>query len=126
MQLPVNVSLCHSQLTNDFLADYFLLVLLILSAYGTEMIRSAIDRDAEYHHFESQTKAIAFHCGIDAQDIRILYVADGGSMKVLRHFVAVDRASKSVVLALRGTLSISGALIDMQGMDCKYLLWLRS
>lgn len=105
------------------LAHYFLLVLSILSAYGTEMIRSAIDREAEYHHLETQTNAIAFHCGIQAQDIRILYVEDGGSMKVLRHFVAVDRETKSVVLALRGTLSISGALIDMQGMDCKSLMW---
>eukprot|EP00957_Ditylum_brightwellii_P135729 10350175-Ditylum_brightwellii.AAC.1 len=41
-------------------------------------------------------------------------------MKVLRHFVAIDRESKSIIIALRGTLSISGALIDMQGMSCKY------
>lgn len=91
------------------------------TAYGTEMIRSALDRDAESHHMENQTKAIAFHCDIPAEDIKIMYVGEGGDMKVLRHFVAIDRTTKSVVLALRGTLSISGALVDMQGMDCDYL-----
>jgi hypothetical protein len=93
------------------------------AAYGTEMIRSALDDEAGYQHIEDQTKAIAFHCGVDAQDIRILYVEDGGDMKVLRHFVAIDRKTRSVVLAFRGTLSISGALIDMQGMDCKSCLY---
>lgn len=83
------------------------------------MIRSALDKDAESHHMEDQTKAIAFHCEIPPQDVKIMYVDDGGDMKVLRHFVAIDHETKSVVLALRGTLSISGALVDMQGMDCE-------
>jgi hypothetical protein len=99
------------------------------AAYGTEMIRCALDDEAGYQHLEDQTKAIAFHCGVDAQDIRILYVEDGGDMKVLRHFVAIDRETRSVVLALRGTLSISGVLIDMQGMDGKYgivVFWCRT
>jgi len=84
------------------------------------MIRSALDRDAESHHLENQTKAIAFHCNILPEHVQILYVDDGGDMKVLRHYVAIDHETKSVVLALRGTLSISGALVDMQGMDVNY------
>jgi hypothetical protein len=99
------------------------------AAYGTEMIRSALDDEAGYQHLHDQTKAISFHCGVAAQDIRILHVKDGGDMKVLRHFVAIDRKTRSVVLALRGTLSISGALIDMQGMDCKscvVVFWCRT
>lgn len=97
-----------------------LTIIALSSAYGTDMIRSALDRDAESHHLESQVNSIAFHCDIPADDIKIMYVGEGGDMKVLRHFVAIDRKSKSVVLALRGTLSISGALVDMQGFDCDY------
>lgn len=91
------------------------------AAYGTEMIRSALDRAASREQLENQLNAIAFHCNVPAEDIPILCVNDGGDMKVLRHFVAIDHAAKQVVLALRGTLSISGALVDMQGMDCKSL-----
>jgi len=82
------------------------------------MILSSLDREAGASELENPLEAIAFHCNVDATDIRILDVNDGGDMKVLRHFVAIDRETRSVVLALRGTLSISGALIDMKGMDC--------
>lgn len=50
------------------------------------MIRSALDRDAESHHLENQTKAIAFHCNILPEHVQILYVDDGGDTKVLRHY----------------------------------------
>jgi hypothetical protein len=99
------------------------------AAYGTGMIRSALDDEASYQDLKEKKKAIAFHCGVDAQDIRILHGKDGDDMKVLRHFVAIDRKTKSVVLALRGTLSISGGLIDMQAMDCKsgvVVFWCRT
>jgi hypothetical protein len=85
------------------------------------MIRSALDREAHPHELENQMKAIAFHCNVVPQDIRVLEVNDGGDTHVLRHFVAIDREISSVVLAIRGTLSVSGALVDMQGMDCKYM-----
>jgi hypothetical protein len=99
------------------------------SAYGTEMIRSALDREVSVHEFLGHDdnyqvhKAIAFHSGIsDVNDIRILEVNDGGDMHLLRHFVAIDRTSKSVVLAIRGTLSVSGALVDMTAMDGTFFL----
>jgi len=81
------------------------------------MIRSALDCDADAEELGTQMEAIAFHCNVQPADIRILDVDDGGDMRVLRHFVAIDRKTCSVVLALRGTLSISGALVDMKGMD---------
>lgn len=84
------------------------------------MILSALDRDASHEAMETQVDSIAFHCGINADDVRIVSVDDGGDMKVLRHFVAVDHVSKSVVLSLRGTLSISGAIVDIQAMDGMY------
>jgi hypothetical protein len=93
----------------------------VCAAYGTEMIRSALDQEAHPHQFENQMKAIAFHCNVEPEDIRILAVDYGGDMNMLRHFVAIDRTTQSVVLALRGTLSVSGALVDMQAMDCKSL-----
>jgi hypothetical protein len=82
------------------------------------MIRSALDREADPWELENHKKAISFHCNVTADDIRILAVRDGGDMHMLRHFVAIDRATRSVVLALRGTLSVSGALVDMTAMDC--------
>jgi Lipase (class 3) len=91
-----------------------------LIAYGTEMIRSALDRETHPHELENQAKAIAFHCDVAPADIRILSVDDGGDVNVLRHFVAIDRQTSSVVLAIRGTLSISGALVDMKGFDGEF------
>jgi hypothetical protein len=86
------------------------------------MIRSALDREAHPHELENQLKAIAFHCNVVPQDIRVLEVNDGGDNHVLRHFVAIERETSSVVLAIRGTLSVSGALVDMQAMDCKSII----
>lgn len=86
------------------------------------MIRSALDREAHPHELENQVKSIAFHCGVKPDDMRILAVNDGGDMHLLRHFVAVDHQTKSVILALRGTLSVSGALVDATAMDCKYFI----
>lgn len=81
------------------------------------MIRSALDREAQHDDIDDPIKAIAFHCDILPADIKIVDVDDGADVKILRHFVAVDEKSKSVILALRGTLSISGAFVDMQAMD---------
>jgi hypothetical protein len=87
------------------------------AAYGVEMVRSAIDREANYEHVNSERKAIAFHCNIPTEDVKYIYIQPGDEMHTMRHFIAVDEKTKSVVLAIRGTLSISGALADMQAMD---------
>jgi hypothetical protein len=90
------------------------------SAYGVEMIKSAIDAEVSVVDLESERQAISFHCNIGPDDVKLLKIKDGGDMMTLRHYVAVDHKHTSVVLALRGTLGISGALIDMQAMDCSY------
>lgn len=90
------------------------------AAYGVEMIHSAMDRAANHSQLDSDRKAIAFHCLIDDQDVEYIFIDAGGSLTVLRHFIAVDHASKSIVLAIRGTLSISGALVDMQAMNVEF------
>ena len=86
------------------------------AAYGVEMIKSAIDIEVDPEQLKSYKDAIATHTGIEPEDVRYLYSKDDGDKHVLHHFAAVDKKTKSIVLALRGTLSLSGAIIDVQGM----------
>ena len=90
------------------------------AAYGTEMVMSAMDVAANVSDLETERQAIAFHTDIPQDNIRLLKEESTVSSMSLRHFVAVDHRHKAIVLALRGTLSISGALIDMQAMDYPY------
>ena len=91
------------------------------AAYGTEMIRSALDRETDseqiLHELES---AMAFHCQISEEDILLLYTNTDPDIHTLHHFLAVDHKVKSIVLALRGTLSLSGAIVDVKGMAIDY------
>jgi hypothetical protein len=57
---------------------------------------------------------ISQHTGIPEDDIT-MFVRPGGDMNILRHFVAVDREKKAVVLCIRGTFSVSGTIIDIDG-----------
>jgi hypothetical protein len=59
-------------------------------------------------------KKICEHIGLKEDDIIAMFVKPGGNMFVLRHFLAVDTDRKAVVLAIRGTFSVSGVLIDTQ------------
>jgi hypothetical protein len=59
-------------------------------------------------------KNIAKHTGLREHDIIAMFVKPGGSMFVLRHFLAVDTKQKAIVLAIRGTFSVTGILIDTQ------------
>ena len=90
------------------------------TAYGTEMIRSAIDREVGMEELQTAQQAISVHTGVAVDDIKVLYAETNNDRHVLHHFVAVDHATKSIVLALRGTLSLSGAIVDMQGMAADY------
>jgi len=47
-----------------------------------------------------------------------LYV--GGSTELLRHFVAVDSKKKAVVLAIRGTFTVSGLVTDLDGTTVEF------
>jgi hypothetical protein len=57
---------------------------------------------------------ISEHIGIQKDDIIAMFVKPGGNMLVLRHFLAVDKDKRAIVLAIRGTFSVSGILIDIQ------------
>jgi hypothetical protein len=84
------------------------------------MIRSAIDREVSMEELQTAQQAISVHTGVAVEDIKLLYAESNNDRHVLHHFVAVDHATKSIVLALRGTLSLSGAIVDMQGMAVDY------
>lgn len=92
------------------------------AAYGTGMIQASLESsdNVSAKQLETVKSAIAKHVGIKKSDIREMCVTEGGNVKLLRHFVAVDRKSHNVVLAIRGTLSVSGALIDLQADDGTY------
>jgi hypothetical protein len=95
------------------------------------MIRSAVDRDVDSPDvFESHKDSIAFHAlNTDTGEVAFVYSDDAKSFDkhVLHHFAAVNHTRKAVILAIRGTLSLSGAIIDIQGMAGKtmYGLWMR-
>jgi len=59
---------------------------------------------------------VSQHVGIPEKDM-IMFVKPGGSLKCLRHFIAVDHEKKEVVLALRGTYSISELLVDVSAVN---------
>jgi hypothetical protein len=92
------------------------------AAYGTEMIKSAIDVEVDPAELQSHKQAIAIHTGVEEDDIKYIYAKDDHDHHVLHHFAAVDRKSRNIVLALRGTLSLSGAIVDVQGMAMNFCL----
>ncbi|KAL7530505.1 hypothetical protein ACHAXR_003533 [Thalassiosira sp. AJA248-18] len=92
------------------------------AAYG--MIKSAVDFVVDPEELKSHKDAIAVHTCIDPEDVRYMYSKDDCDKNILHHFAAVDRKTKSIILALRGTLSISCAITDGQGMARDFCLGL--
>ena len=86
------------------------------------MIKSAIDVEVDPADLQNKKKAISIHTGVAEEDIRYLYAKDDHDHHVLHHFVAVDHERKCLILALRGTLSLSGAIVDVQGMARDFCL----
>jgi len=111
---------CPSVVVDQHVTDGQRLMRFATAAYGTEMIKSAIDRQVEMEEIDTLQEAISVHTNIRQEDIKLVYAESNSDQHILHHFVAVDRASKSIVLALRGTLSLSGAIVDVQGMAVDY------
>lgn len=70
------------------------------------MVKSAIDFEVSPEQLKTHKQAIATHTRLDLEDIRYMYTKDDDNRHVLHHFAAVDKKTKSVVLALRGEISI--------------------
>ena len=95
------------------------------AAYGTALMAvfgliprpSAKDMAdmAEKGEKQIETDAICEHTGVQPADLLVMETESldvAGDADCLRHIVCVDRAAKAVVLALRGTASISDAVHD--------------
>uniref|UniRef100_A0A7S1CXI7 sn-1-specific diacylglycerol lipase n=1 Tax=Cyclophora tenuis TaxID=216820 RepID=A0A7S1CXI7_CYCTE len=61
---------------------------------------------------DERRKRTAKYVKISANDVLYLTPA-GGNSELIGHFVAVDHLTKSVVLAIRGTYSVTGAITDV-------------
>lgn len=93
------------------------------AVYGESMIRAV---EAEVHGYLDnrisplvQSK-IAHHVKLPENDIVLLDVDYyGASSNHLRHYVAVDRDNKQVVLSIRGTFSLSEIFVDVAGFSRK-------
>jgi hypothetical protein len=86
------------------------------AAYGNSMIRAAeinvVGRFDNRLNQLTRTR-ISEHVGVPEQDIVLLDVGHDGDGNHLRHFVAVDHVNKKVVLAIRGTFSLSEVVVDI-------------
>ena len=77
-----------------------------IAAYGTGTLDELRDIDSNIQDIGDMKRRIAQHVGIDEDDVKLLCLSEPGSNRMLlRHFVAVDRTSKSIILSIRGTLS---------------------
>jgi hypothetical protein len=96
------------------------------AAYGDSMIRAAnldVKGDWSFFGFGMQNKLtktrVSEHIAVPEHDIVAMDVEYGGDSNHLRHFVAVDHAHKKVVLAIRGTFTISELVVDAAGFSRK-------
>lgn len=88
------------------------------AVYGETMIRAAemdVDGTIDTRLSSVALPRIAKHVGLEETDIVVLDVAYGGDSELLRHLVAVDHRHKKVVLAIRGSFSISEMVSDVAG-----------
>jgi hypothetical protein len=89
------------------------------AAYGGEMIHSCKlaldDLDNMAPPYADIKEVISCHVkDIKAADIVYTDMDMSGSSDYLRHFVAIDHNRKSIVFAIRGTFSISSAIVDLE------------
>ncbi|XP_033734525.1 sn1-specific diacylglycerol lipase beta-like isoform X2 [Pecten maximus] len=79
----------------------------------------ACARDSGEVHYDNccQCHTAAIRRWTDVDDADLLYVSFYNKIYALPFFVAVDRKEKSVVVSVRGTLSLRDALTDMSA-DC--------
>jgi hypothetical protein len=62
-------------------------------------------------------KQISDHCSLPKDDFILMDVDYGGNTNHLRHMVAVDQTHQQVILAIRGTFSLSELVVDAAGFS---------
>eukprot|EP00521_Asterionellopsis_glacialis_P008592 CAMPEP_0195285420 /NCGR_PEP_ID=MMETSP0707-20130614/3258_1 /TAXON_ID=33640 /ORGANISM="Asterionellopsis glacialis, Strain CCMP134" /LENGTH=503 /DNA_ID=CAMNT_0040344909 /DNA_START=249 /DNA_END=1760 /DNA_ORIENTATION=- len=107
------------QIATSLLEDGQKYMRFATSAYGVEMIASArikLNRMSSSSFNSSDEEFICLHTGVpDPKDIVVADMEYGGSTDSLRHMVVVDHERKAIVLAIRGTFSISEIVTDLEG-----------
>lgn len=71
------------------------------------MLRCASASSTDY----LQKWFVAKHTGVDVDDVK--EVVTTGSVETRAYFVAVDHSTRSVVLSIRGTFSLSDTVADL-------------
>lgn len=110
----------------EFLTKAARLMKYATAAYGRGMITSAeLETGSRVPVVHARTRgAVIRHIGLspsssrsrDETDIIVVMKVDiGEDVKCLRHFCVVDHSNKAVVLAIRGTYSVSDIFVDLSG-----------
>jgi len=109
------------------------------AAYGDAMMRAAeLDVRGTFRFFDPiddddamasddlpalTKRRVCRHVGLGSDDDLVLMDVDyDGDAQHLRHFVAVDHENQKVVLAIRGTFSLSELVVDLAGFTRKKVL----
>ena len=80
----------------------------LMMAFGTASVNPSMLR--KFGGVALDRHAICNHTGVGEKDVALTNLGLDEDPNCPRHFVAVDRSTRSVVLAIRGTASISDAL----------------
>lgn len=100
------------------------------AAYGAETMKAAKllqNVNTKTDHFSifqttcemKRLRKISKYVGVPVGDI-IVSTPPGGDSDILGHIITVDRRMKAIVLALRGTYTISGVKTDLQFFSKKF------
>ena len=95
-----------------------------VAAYGDNGIKSAqadYYRTFDWRNGDWTLSRVSEHTGIPQDDLKIMDVAYHSDPTQLRHFVALDRQHKKVILAIRGTYTQREIMIDFNGYSRKFL-----
>jgi hypothetical protein len=66
-------------------------------------------------------ETVSKHIHVPVDDIVVFDVDYDGDAQHLRHIVAVDHKHQKVVLAIRGTFSLSEVIVDVAGFTSKLM-----
>mmetsp|Transcript_40760 Transcript_40760/g.85623 ORF Transcript_40760/g.85623 Transcript_40760/m.85623 type:complete len:609 (-) Transcript_40760:295-2121(-) len=84
---------------------------ILLQAFNTEVVKSPLIAESSKG---ARQRKICRYLNIEEKDI-IMLSESGGSIELVKHFIAIDRKKGAVVLSIRGTYTISGLKIDASG-----------
>lgn len=93
------------------------------AVYGDDMLAAVqVEVDGTVKHKPGDTLKddIAGHLGVKPEDVIVADMDRGGSMEYLKHMIVIDHEQKAIVLAVRGTFSLSGVVVDLAGYAAEF------